>query len=391
MFAARPGAAAQRLLEAALGAPGWEPLTLGAAGRRGRAAPARRRRRPGAAPADRERRGRQPAVPARARARSGPELPASLVAAVALEVAALDARGAGAARGRRRRRRAVRPRAGRGRRGAALPRRSPRWTAWWPPTWSARARTAARSRSAIRWCAARSTPAPRPAGGWPHTSAPRPRSSAAAPPRRSARTTSCAPGGRATGGDRRHPRGRRSRRPRRPRPRRTGTARRCGCAGDGPQRAELLALRAGALAAGGRLESAHAALLEALALAPSLQARSRVRARGDAARPPCRGAPAAARRARGGAARAPGRDRVRAGRGRLPRGPDGQLRRWAEPAMRAAAEAGDPVTARRRGGARGARRALGRRSRDGRSPRSTTRARGWAGSTTRRWPRAPRS
>ena len=40
--------------------------------------------------------------------------------------------------------------------------------------------TAARSRSAIRWCAARSTTAHRPPGGWPPTSAPPPRSSGAA-------------------------------------------------------------------------------------------------------------------------------------------------------------------------------------------------------------------
>ena len=118
VFAARPGAAAQRLLEAALGAPGWEPLTLAPLADAdavrllgGVADPELRRRIVADA-------GGNPLF-LRELARSGRELPASLVAAVALEVAALDARSAGAAGGRRRRRRAVRSRAGRGRRGAA--------------------------------------------------------------------------------------------------------------------------------------------------------------------------------------------------------------------------------------------------------------------------------
>ena len=87
------------------------------------------------------------------------DLPASLVAAVALEVAAPGRGGAGAARGRRRRRRAVRSRAGRGRRGAARPTAARRPG---PPgdrrSWSAPARTAVRSHSVIRWSAGQSTP-----------------------------------------------------------------------------------------------------------------------------------------------------------------------------------------------------------------------------------------
>ena len=89
VFAARPGAAAQRLLEAALGAPGWEPLTLAPLADEdalrlldGVADPERRRRIVSDA-------GGNPLF-LRELARSGPELPASLVAAVALEVAALD-------------------------------------------------------------------------------------------------------------------------------------------------------------------------------------------------------------------------------------------------------------------------------------------------------------
>ena len=161
--------------------------------------------------------------------------------------------------------------------------------------------------------------------------------------------------------------------------------------GDGPQRAELLALRADALAAGGRLESAYAALLEARRAGPEPEDRGRVRARGDAARPPWRGTPAAADRARGGPARDQAEIAFELAAGAFHEGRMDTLRRWAEPAMRAAAEAGNPALF---AGAE-ALAALGaswdgdRETADRRLDRRE-RPPG-AGSTTRRWAGVPRS
>ncbi len=92
-------------------------------------------------------------------ARSGPELPASLVAAVALEVRALDVEARALLEGAAVAGEPFDPElAAAAAALAAQPRWRP-WTAWSPPTWSARARTAARSRSAIRWSGAPSMPA----------------------------------------------------------------------------------------------------------------------------------------------------------------------------------------------------------------------------------------
>ena len=185
VFALRPGdrgdaAAGGRARDAGLGAPAAGPLSDDAA----RALLAGL---PDAAVRERvvARGGGQPAVPARAR---------RALRAPGRDRAAGDAdggrrsstsrrwsRGAGAARGRRGRRRSVRSRAGRGRRRAGARRGRARPPGRGRAGPSRDRRRARRSRSATRWCAARSTTARRRPGGWTRTSAPRPRSSGAAP------------------------------------------------------------------------------------------------------------------------------------------------------------------------------------------------------------------
>ena len=136
-------------------------------------------------------------------------LPATLLAAVGWRSAALPDAAARAARRRRGRRRPVRPRAGgRGRRPGA--RRRPPLDARRRRPRPRHGRRARRSRSATRWCAARSTtPRPRP-GGWPRTSGRRPRCSArgagagrARLPRRALRAAGRRGGGRGAGRGRR--------------------------------------------------------------------------------------------------------------------------------------------------------------------------------------------
>ena len=153
-------------------------------------------------------------------------LPATLLAAIQLEVDALPPASRDADRRRGGRRRSLRPRAGGGR-GGARPRRRARrrWTGSWPPTSSARAATRARSASATRSSCAPSTTAPRPPGGSARTSASPPSSPPAAPRPACAPTTWSSTRARATRARsrcsaRRPPRRRR----RRPRPPPAGTA-----------------------------------------------------------------------------------------------------------------------------------------------------------------------
>ena len=179
-------------------------------------------------------------------------------------------------------------------------------------------------------------------------------------------------------------------RPRHPRPRRTGTARRCGssatarsvpsCWRCGRTRSPRWAAR----------ERVRGAARSARAR-PEPEDRSRVRACGDAARPPWRGTPAAAGRARGGPARAPGGDRVRVGCGRLPRRPDGHASAGGPnppcaPPRRPTIRLCSPVRKRSRRWARPGT-AIVRRPIAAR-PRERPRA---ADSTTRRWVGVPRS
>ena len=342
VFAARPGAAAQRLLEAALGAPGWEPLALApladADAERllgGVADPELRRRIVADA-------GGNPLF-LRELARSGRELPASLVAAVAREVGALDAQArallegaavagepfdpelaaaaaalpgapALAALDRLVAVDLVRP----GEDGRAFLFRHPLVRravyAGTAPGWRLTAHERAAAALEGRGAAATVRAHHVARAGRPGDPA------AIAVIRAAAEASAASPAAAAHW---------------------YGAALRL--AGDGPQRAELLALRAGALAAGGRPESAHATLLEALALAPSLrlevacarvetllgrhpEARRRLLAELETA-PPEHQADIAFELAA-----------CAFHEGRMD-----TLRRWAEPAMRAAADAGDPV------------------------------------------------
>jgi len=342
VFAARPGAAAQRLLEAALGAPGWEPLTLAPLADEdalrlleGVADPERRRRIVSDA-------GGNPLF-LRELARSGPELPASLVAAVALEVAALDVEArallegaavagepfdpelaaaaaalpcpsALAALDRLVTADLVRP----GEDGRAFAFRHPlvrravyaRTAPAWRLTAHERAAAALERRGAAAVVRAHHVER----AGRPGDPA------AVAVIREAAEASAASPAAAAHW---------------------YGAALRL--VGDGPQRAELLALRADALAAGGRLESAYAALLEARALAPGLridvacarvetllgrhgEARRRLLTELEAARPEHQAEIA-----------------FELAAGAFHEGRMDTLRRWAEPAMRAAAEAGNPA------------------------------------------------
>jgi DNA-binding NarL/FixJ family response regulator len=340
VFAARPGAAARRLLEAALGAPGWEPLALEPLN----AADAMHLLDGVEDPELRQRivsDARGNPLFLRELARSGPDLPPSLVAAVSLEVAALDAparalvQGAAVAgepfdpelaaataglppvRALRALDRLVAADLVRqGEDGRAFTFRHPLVRravyAGAAPAWRLTAHERAAAALERRGAAATVRAYHVERAGRPGDAA------AIAVIREAAEASAASPAAAAHW---------------------YGAALRLVC--DGPERAELLARRAGAHAAGGRLDAAHAGLLEALALAPSLglevacarietllgrhaDARRRLLGARDAA-PPERHAEIAFELAA-----------TAFHEGRMD-----TLRRWAEPALQAAA--GDPV------------------------------------------------